>query len=583
MTTQGSQGAEHDTLEELFNEAETLMQNLDTGDGVEVVDESEGVGDSAFSIDSDDEEEAVREHGNKKVEIDDHPLSDEWLSAPDPQTTTTAPTNGDIPPVSGGGSTPTASTAATMDAFKQQTSRFASNLASMAQRAAREVAAATNPAVPVGAPVQPYPGTPHRSSTQQTPMSNGVNQTNVSDGPESVDEQIQNQLIKEHFGDLMPGEKVEMFLSNLLHVGDTSGVSFAASQSSGSIMWCFLLTRYRIILFSTASEEQLEVPAPAGWSPLCWPESTNSKKVLEMTLGSVDRIDKGVYQAAGSSYMGLVICSKDCGRVIRFTTSSYPQTETAFSTLNSFAFPGRKNLGYFFAILSKKEKVIASLKVDERTGQQIITLPPVAKRFDPMIEFPRIFAKTSLSQSPWIMWASLNSSYQLSPTYPSVLAGPATLDETNPDAQHIIRQCAAFRSERRLPSLTWCTTGGASIWRCAQPKVGLQGNRSPGDELFLRHIAESARGANAMAEPAPIYPRSSIQQLTGDYSKDWVPEPGCGLKILDLRPRSAAMANRTAGKTIKNVFANARFLLHAHYLYLFEIEKDTVMRIHQTI
>ena len=81
-----------------------------------------------------------------------------------------------------------------------------------------------------------------------------------------------------------------------------------------------------------------------------------------------------------------------------------------------------------------------------------------------------------------------------------------------------------------------------------EPKVGLQGNRSPADELFLRHVAESARGANAMAEPPPIYPKSVLQQLTGSYSKDWVPEPGCGLKILDLRPRSAAMANRTGGK-----------------------------------
>ena len=104
--------------------------------------------------------------------------------------------------------------------------------------------------------------------------------------------------------------------------------------------------------------------------------------------------------------------------------------------------------------------------------------------------------------------------------------------------------------------MVWCSAGGASIWRSSQPKVGLQGNRSPADELYVRHIIESARGANAMAEPPPIYPRSVLEQLTGDYSAssgggksdEWVPEPGCGLKILDLRPRAAAMANRTGGE-----------------------------------
>jgi hypothetical protein len=104
--------------------------------------------------------------------------------------------------------------------------------------------------------------------------------------------------------------------------------------------------------------------------------------------------------------------------------------------------------------------------------------------------------------------------------------------------------------------MTWCGTGGSSIWRSSQPKVGLQGNRSPADELYIRHIIESARGANAMSEPNNIYPRSVLEQLTGDYtvssgsgkSDIWVPEPGCGLKILDLRPKSSALANRTGGE-----------------------------------
>ena len=145
MTTQGPQSVEPDPLQVLLNEAETLIQNLDTTGGAQL-DDVPGMAENAFSIDSDEEDDpSSGEVGNKKVEVEDHPLSDEWLSAPTPQTSAAPEANG----------TPTStSTAATMDAFKQQTSRFASNLASMAQRAAREVAAATTPVVPPqGGPV----------------------------------------------------------------------------------------------------------------------------------------------------------------------------------------------------------------------------------------------------------------------------------------------------------------------------------------------------------------------------------------------------------------------------------------------
>jgi hypothetical protein len=212
-------------------------------------------------------------------------------------------------------------------------------------------------------------------------------------------------------------------------------------------MWCCVLTYYRIILFTTAGKEQLEIPPPAEWNPLCWP-TTPFKKFLELPLGCIDRIEKTVYQAGGSSYMGLVLTSKDSGRVVRFTTQSYLETGRAFDSINTYAFPGRKFLGYLFAFESKRNEVMASITVNE-AGQQTITIPPTKKRFDASLEFPRLLSKTSITQSPWVMWGSLNAGYQLSPTYPSVLVGPATLDETQAESQHVILQCAAFRSERR--------------------------------------------------------------------------------------------------------------------------------------
>jgi hypothetical protein len=80
--------------------------------------------------------------------------------------------------------------------------------------------------------------------------------------------------------------------------------------------------------------------------------------------------------------------------------------------------------------------------------------------------------------------------------------------------------------------------------------VGLQGNRSTADEIFLKHVAESAMSTNALREvPAIVQPSTAaLQHLCGSSDlKDWILDPNCQLKILDLRPKSSAMANRTGG------------------------------------
>ena len=483
--------------------------------------------------------------------------------------------------------------AAGMDTISKTTSMFASNLASMAQRGMAQVAAATAPVQAVnvmgssGGMTQGQPSMHPQTIGTNQPWSNGMQnnlfsntmiksnskslETPVGTGanPPSytqLDKDQKDLLLKKHVGELLEGERIIMFLTNLLHVSDTSGLSFIASKQqqhsspNGCVnMWCCVMTYYRLILFSTSGNETNSLEPPAGWDRNCWKTATpptSTIRLLEIPLASMDRIEKTVYQAAGSSYMGIIVHAKDCGRIIRFTTPSYIDTGRAFESLNTYAFPGRRNLGYLFAFESKRQEVMNSIKMDENSGQQTITLPPTPRRFDPLSEYSRLIKKTAITQPPWAIWVAVNSTYQLSQSYPSVLVGPASLDETKPETLSVIRQCSAFRKGQRLPSMVWCSAGGASIWRSSQPKVGLQGNRSPADELYVRHIIESARGANAMAEPPPIYPRSVLEQLTGDYSAssgggksdEWVPEPGCGLKILDLRPRAAAMANRTGGE-----------------------------------
>jgi len=117
--------------------------------------------------------------------------------------------------------------------------------------------------------------------------------------------------------------------------------------------------------------------------------------------------------------------------------------------------------------------------------------------------------------------------------------------------------------------MSWASRyDGASLWRSAQPKVGLQGNRSPADELFMKKIGECAALANSQAAVnGKMPPRPSLaflKMLTGGInesdlmlenfrSKDVAAfNDKCMLKIFDLRPKSSAMANRTAGYGYEN-------------------------------
>ena len=467
--------------------------------------------------------------------------------------------------------------APSLDVFKAQTSRFASKVAGMAQRGLSQVASATSgTGLPNAAAFTAFHHTNAAAETtpmpqhlqQQTPPSPLTQSSAPASAatlqpqamvPMDLDNEQKAALVHAHVGDLLKGERIIMFLSNLLHVSDSTGFSYSHT-SQPNIMWCCAMTYYRLILFGT--HPITTASCPPGWNAACWPPSDPKPAVLQMPLASMDRVEKSVFTAGATTavnpttLMGLLIHGKDNARQLRFTTPSYADTLRAHELLQTYSFPGRRNLGYLFAFESKREDVMASIQEDE-SGNKTVTLEPARKRFEPLKEFPRLLSLDDADNTknngprPWAIWSTVNQTYQMCMSYPNILVGPASLDDNNPDAQHIIRQCASFRSEQRLPALTWTSgTDGASIWRCAQPKVGLQGNRSSGDELFLKHIMESAASANAMAkEKAQVnLSRSMLMKFTGTTEiQNWVPEAGCGLKILDLRPRSAAMANRAGG------------------------------------
>jgi myotubularin-related protein 1/2 len=581
---------EDDPLQAALLEAETLMESL-------------GGGGASFAIDSDDEEEEAPPVPNL------HPLHEEFLKQPPANSSSSHQTSNGIPSGASGGmypgltpaavppvsglyaapSTPVAappfggsgdmslglqnfSVAAagpSLDVLKASTSRFASNLANMAQRAANQVSTAVgSPTAQPGSGGGFLPMNPHAvAPTNYAAMTPAV----ATPLPE-LDAEQKLVLVQSHVGDLIPGERIIMFLQNVWHVSDSTGFQYSHQQSP-TVTWCCAVTFYRLLLFRT---HPLPAPEkPDHWNAACWPPPPPS--VLQMPLANVDKVEKSVFTAttavtglcslqvgaaasnltssntlSTTTILGLILHDKLHGRQIRFTTSSYPDTNRAFEALQTYCFPGRRNLGYLFAFESKRELVMASVETDPTTGNKKVTLPPVRPRFDARQEFQRQFANAPSPTPPWTIWTTTNASYQLCMTYPSILVGPVSLDETlHPDtAGRILRQCAAFRSEQRLPALTWCGAGGRSIWRCSQPKIGLQGHRSAGDELVLQHILDCAAAARAAVPVVP--PRSVLVPLTGSPDlSNWLPH-AVGLKILDLRPRSSAMANRTGGYGYEN-------------------------------
>ena len=160
---------------------------------------------------------------------------------------------------------------------------------------------------------------------------------------------------------------------------------------------------------------------------------------------------------------------------------------------------------------------------------------------------------------------NVNATYSTCQSYPSIVFGPSAINDETPDGLRIIRDIASFRSGQRFQTLSWASRyDGASLWRCAQPKVGLQGNRNASDEYYIKMIGECAALANSQAALNGKLPqRPSIDFLRmltgGNNSNDLMLESfgrmdgavfneKCMVKIMDLRPKSSAMANRTAGK-----------------------------------
>jgi myotubularin-related protein 1/2 len=147
------------------------------------------------------------------------------------------------------------------------------------------------------------------------------------------------------------------------------------------------------------------------------------------------------------------------------------------------------------------------------------------KIYDPIAEYRRQGLLSEPASKGYFV-TDINAAHKICQTYPPYICLPRGIDP-----QEIV-QVALFRSRGRIPTLTWKhPKSSATLWRCSQPKVGINAARSTEDEKLFRllslhnldnhniYIADARPKLNAMGnkltgagyEMVEFYPNTEIE------------------------------------------------------------------------
>ncbi|XP_042288108.1 myotubularin-related protein 2 [Thunnus maccoyii] len=195
--------------------------------------------------------------------------------------------------------------------------------------------------------------------------------------------------------------------------------------------------------------------------------------VLDLPLGVVSRVEKiGSASSRGDVSYGLVC--KDM-RNLRFAHKQMEDTlrKSIFEVLMKFAFPVSNGLQIFAFDYGQ---------VFPENGWKV---------YDCVSEYKR----QGIPNESWRI-SKVNDHYELCDTYPSTMAVPVNI----PDEE--LKRVAAFRAKGRIPVLSWIhPESQATVTRCSQPMVGVNGKRSKEDEKYLQAIMD----ANAQSHKLFIF------------------------------------------------------------------------------
>ncbi|XP_023648320.2 phosphatidylinositol-3,5-bisphosphate 3-phosphatase MTMR2 isoform X1 [Paramormyrops kingsleyae] len=195
--------------------------------------------------------------------------------------------------------------------------------------------------------------------------------------------------------------------------------------------------------------------------------------VLDLPVGVISRVEKiGAISAQGEVSFGLVC--KDI-RNLRFAHRYQEGSlkKSIFELVNKFAFPVSNALRMFAFEYGQPFP---------ENGWKV---------YDPLAEYKR----QGLPNESWRI-TKANEHYDVCETYPATLVVPANI----PDEE--LKRVAAFRAKGRIPVLSWIhPETQATVTRCSQPMVGVNGKRSKEDEKHLQAIMD----ANAQSHKLFIF------------------------------------------------------------------------------
>ena len=255
----------------------------------------------------------------------------------------------------------------------------------------------------------------------------------------------------------------------------TPPAQLAGNNDATTVIGTLVMTSYQIYLEPLLKDDRAQHHVIDGL--IAMPLSTIEKMVMEPPRGQLHIVD---------------LHGKD-GRVVRFGFGSSNFAKKAFDTLSAFVFPNDDTL--LFAFYYKLKHAVPP----HLNGWNL---------YNPIAEFKRLGIPNR-----GLRICSANKDYHLSTSYPARFVLPAEQYFTDADLEAV----AKFRSRGRVPACTWQhPTGRQTIWRCSQPRVGMNNQRCAEDEKL-------------------VY---AISQATG--IKD--------IAIYDCRPKMNAQANRVAGK-----------------------------------
>ena len=156
----------------------------------------------------------------------------------------------------------------------------------------------------------------------------------------------------------------------------------------------------------------------------------------------------------------------------------------------------------------------------------------------------------------------LNENYSLCPSYPKFLITVGEI--TDPDYKY----SAEFRTKSRLPTLAYYhnTTGG-TIWRSAQTRSGLAGNRNRFDEDLLMYITQVSKLKKLYIYDCRPYLSAVANKLKGAGHENVENYPGSEIFFCEIDNIHSA---RNALNKIYSMLKSNRFGEHKNFFSSFE-------------